>query len=100
MDRRTFTASVASGAIMASLAAFAQQQGKVWRIGMLETVSTTLNAANLDAFRQGLRELAYVEGHNLTNWICFQFRTRVHSIANRMICLIESSWTSTFFRRS
>jgi putative ABC transport system substrate-binding protein len=33
---------------------------------MLETTSSTLNAANLDAFRQGLRELGYVEGRNLT----------------------------------
>ena len=31
---------------------------------MLETVSSTLNTANLDAFRQGLRELGYVEGQN------------------------------------
>ena len=32
---------------------------------MVETVSTELNAANLNAFRQGLRELGYVEGQNL-----------------------------------
>jgi len=38
--------------------------GKVWRIGLLETTSPALNAANLDAFRQGLRELGYVEGQN------------------------------------
>jgi|SRR5262245_1604772 len=41
------------------------QAGKVWRIGMLETTSAQLNAANLDAFRQGLRQLGYVEGQNL-----------------------------------
>jgi hypothetical protein len=29
---------------------------------MLETVSPALNAAQLDAFRKGLRELGYVEG--------------------------------------
>jgi putative ABC transport system substrate-binding protein len=40
-------------------------QDKVWRIGMLETTSPTLNTANLDAFRQRLRELGYVEGRNL-----------------------------------
>ena len=43
----------------------AQQTGKVYHIGMLETTSTALNAANLDAFRKGLRELGYVEGQNL-----------------------------------
>ena len=43
----------------------AQTAGKVHRIGMLETRSTALNAANLDALRQGLRELGYKEGENL-----------------------------------
>jgi putative ABC transport system substrate-binding protein len=37
----------------------------VWRIGLLETTSKTMNAANLDALRKGLRELGYVEGKNL-----------------------------------
>src|SRR5262245_11465739 len=32
---------------------------------VLETVSVTLNAANYDSLRQGLRELGYVEGRNL-----------------------------------
>jgi putative ABC transport system substrate-binding protein len=51
--------------LAAPLASIAQAQEKVWRIGMLETVSTELNGANLDAFRKGLRELGYVEGRNL-----------------------------------
>jgi ABC-type uncharacterized transport system substrate-binding protein len=46
------------------LAAEAQQAGKVYRIGVLETMSATLNTANLNAFRQGLRELGYVEGRD------------------------------------
>ena len=41
------------------------QQPKVYRIGLLETVSVTQNAANYNALRQGLRELGYVEGQNL-----------------------------------
>jgi putative tryptophan/tyrosine transport system substrate-binding protein len=32
---------------------------------MLETRSTVLNAANVDAFRQGMRELGYTESQNL-----------------------------------
>lgn len=43
----------------------AQQPGKVWRVGMLETLSTASNAANLNAFLKGMRELRYVEGQNL-----------------------------------
>jgi putative ABC transport system substrate-binding protein len=53
------------GITLAPLAAEAQQAGKVYRIGVLERTSLTLNAANFDAFREGLRELGYVEGKNL-----------------------------------
>jgi ABC-type uncharacterized transport system substrate-binding protein len=56
---------LAAGLFLAPLASAAQQAGKVYRIGMLERTSTALNAANLDAFRQGLRELGYVEGQNV-----------------------------------
>jgi putative ABC transport system substrate-binding protein len=43
----------------------AQQARKVYRIGILETISAAQNAANLDALRKGLRKLGYVEGQNL-----------------------------------
>ena len=43
----------------------AQPAGKVYRIGMLETRSSALNAANVEAFRQGMRKLGYTEGRNL-----------------------------------
>jgi len=65
MDRRDFLGTLAGGLLAAPLAAEAQQTGKVYRIGMLERTSATINAANLDGFRQGLRELGYVEGKNL-----------------------------------
>ena len=61
MDRRAFIVGGVA-AIAAPLAAEAQQTGKVYRIGMLERTSPAINAANLDGFRQGLRELGYVEG--------------------------------------
>ena len=51
-------------AVAGPLAADAQPAEKVYRIGMLERTSTAINAANLDGFRQGLRELGYVEGKN------------------------------------
>jgi putative ABC transport system substrate-binding protein len=65
MDRRTFIARVAAGLLGAPLAARAQQGGKVYRIGILETIPAARNAANLDALRKGLRDLGYVEGRNL-----------------------------------
>ncbi len=62
--RRRFLGTLAGGLLAAPLAAEAQPAGKVTRIGVLEPTSMALNAANLDAFRQGLRELGYVEGQN------------------------------------
>jgi putative ABC transport system substrate-binding protein len=52
--------------VLGPLTVRAQQPAKRYRIGMLETVSPTLNAAHLDAFRSGLRELGYVEGQTYT----------------------------------
>jgi putative tryptophan/tyrosine transport system substrate-binding protein len=65
MDRRTFIGGVAGGFLGAPLAARAQQVGKVYRMGILETIPSARNAANLDALRKGLRDLGYVEGRNL-----------------------------------
>ena len=56
---------LALGILVAPLAAGAQPAGKVYRIGVLETTSAAVNVPNLDAFRQGLRELGYIEGQNL-----------------------------------
>jgi putative ABC transport system substrate-binding protein len=63
--RRELIIALGASALVAPLGSFAQQQGRVWRVGMLETTSTTLNARNLEAFRQGMRELGYIEGRNL-----------------------------------
>jgi putative ABC transport system substrate-binding protein len=65
MDRRQLLVVLGKGALAAPLACFAQQQGKVWRVGMLETISMAANTANLGAFRQGMRERGFVEGRNL-----------------------------------
>src|SRR5262249_55506727 len=46
------------------LAAEAQPVARVYRIGMLEPTSNARDVANLNAFRQGPRELGYVEGQN------------------------------------
>jgi ABC-type uncharacterized transport system substrate-binding protein len=53
------------GLLLAPLAAEAQQAGKVYRVGVLETTSLASNAASFDAVRRGLREHGYVEGQNL-----------------------------------
>src|SRR6266446_7898123 len=64
MERRTFMAMLTGGIVVAPLAAEAQQAAKVARIGYL---ALNLAAAPhlTEAFRQGLRDLGYVEGRNL-----------------------------------
>src|SRR6266581_3681584 len=43
----------------------AQQPAKVTRIGYLDAVSLSVNAARVEVFRQSLRKLGYVEGKNI-----------------------------------
>lgn len=50
--------------IAAPLGVAAAQAEKLHRIGMLERTPAASNTANLGAFRQGLRELGYVEGES------------------------------------
>ena len=65
-SRREFIAMLGGAAASAlPFGARAQQAGKVWHVGMLDTTSATLNAPNIAAFRAGMRALGYVEGQNL-----------------------------------
>ena len=58
-------AVLAVSLLAAPLAADAQQAGKVPRIGFLGVTSPSDRPPLLDAFRQGLRELGWVEGQNI-----------------------------------
>jgi len=64
MQRRHFIVLLAGAAALWPLAAYAQQAAKLYRVGIL---SPELPPPGfLDAFRQGLRELGYVEGRDIT----------------------------------
>src|SRR5438105_14807897 len=63
--RTALTVVLVLGLVAAPLAARGQHVGKVYRIGILETIPAARHAANLDALRKGLRELGYVAGRNL-----------------------------------
>ena len=62
IQRRTFVAGLAA-MMAAPLVAEAQQAGKLYRLGYLSPRNGI--EVSEEAFRQGLRELGYVEGHNL-----------------------------------
>jgi putative tryptophan/tyrosine transport system substrate-binding protein len=66
MNRReSIIAVVALGTVAGSFASFAQQQGRVWRVGFLSLYSAPEIAQNTAAFVTALRELGYIEGKNL-----------------------------------
>src|SRR5262249_21171110 len=66
MQRRDLIMAFASSGV-SPLAVRAEQPRNVPRIGFLATGPLELpeTRANLDAFRQGLRELGYVDGQNI-----------------------------------
>jgi putative tryptophan/tyrosine transport system substrate-binding protein len=87
MQRRNFITLLGSAAVAWPLAAHAQQSVKLYRIGIL---SPELPPPGfLEAFRQGLRELGYVEGQD----IAFEVRSaegygqRLVALANLLVGL-------------
>jgi putative ABC transport system substrate-binding protein len=64
ITRRDFIGTLAGSLLAAPHAAAAQQVGKVYRIGFLSPGPGP--SSSTEAFRQGLRELGYVEGRNLS----------------------------------
>jgi putative tryptophan/tyrosine transport system substrate-binding protein len=63
--RLSFVVIITLIVLTAAFTADAQQRTKVPVIGYLNTASLSANAARIEALRQGLRELGYVEGKNL-----------------------------------
>ena len=65
--RRKLVIALGAGSLAVPLRGFAQQKGKVWRVGILFPGSRqSLQDAGRDQlFQQGMRELGYVEGKNL-----------------------------------
>lgn len=61
MNRRVFVRGLVVAALLPSLAAEAQQAGKVRRIGLL----VNNRGPHLEAFTSGLHKLGYVEGRNV-----------------------------------
>jgi putative ABC transport system substrate-binding protein len=67
MNRKTVVAVLCPMLFALSFSAAAQQQPKkVPRIGYLGPFTPSASAALLEAFRQGLRELGYVEGRDIS----------------------------------
>ena len=65
--RRKLLIALGAGTLTAPFGSFAQQQGKIWRVGFLSSRPrpTSLDSDYVGAFPRGMRELGYVEGKNL-----------------------------------
>jgi putative ABC transport system substrate-binding protein len=65
MKREWFAGALASVLLIVPLASNAQQEVKVWRIGWLG-LDSSMQATRIVAFENGLRDLGYVEGKNIS----------------------------------
>ena len=65
IDRRTFLAGTGAVLVTAPFTAQAQPAAKVYRIGFLSGSSPAAAKPFVEQFRQGLRQLSYVEGQNI-----------------------------------
>jgi putative tryptophan/tyrosine transport system substrate-binding protein len=57
--------TLALGLLVVSLVVAAQPSAHVPRIGLLSVLSPAIGESKADSFRQGLRELGYIEGQNI-----------------------------------
>ncbi len=65
MSKKIFAITLASVILLSVCRAEAQQPTKIPRIGYLTGVSLSADSPRVEGFRQGLRELGYVEGKNI-----------------------------------
>jgi len=85
IHRRTFIGTLAGGLLALPFAAFAKQPTKVPRIGVIGGQDSPI----WDGFRQGLRELGYVEGRSVTmDWRWSEGKTdRLPTLALELVQL-------------
>src|SRR5215831_1121788 len=85
MDRRRFLLTSLAGALAVPLPVEAQPAKKVYRIGYLAFAPRPADGA----FRQGLKDLGYVEGQNLT--ITYRYAegssNTLHALAQQLVAL-------------
>ena len=90
-NRRKLVIALGAGALAAPFGAFAQQQDKVWRVGILSQRArpTSLDSGVWGAFRSGMRELGYIEGKNLLiEWRSAEGKTeRLPAMATELVQL-------------
>ena len=89
--RRRVILAFGAGALSGPLASFAQQPGKVWRVGFLSWRHLEFVDSDIyyGPFVQGMRELGYVVGRNLViEWRSAEGKSeRLHELATELVQL-------------
>src|SRR5262245_26436037 len=65
MNRKLRTCAGFVALLVVAVSAHAQQPKKIFRIAYVAAVSAAADAPRLAAFRQGLRDMGYIEGRNV-----------------------------------
>ncbi len=87
MDKKITIIAITFAVLAVTQPAYAQQSGKVWRIGTLFSGSPATHGHYVDWFRQGLRDLGYVEGRNyvLVSYWAMGKRKRTRRLAAELV---------------
>jgi len=99
VDRRGFLLTSLAGALAVPLSVEAPQADKIARIGVIPSGSPSTSAASVDAFRQRLRELGYVEDRNIAIEVRFavaqpgRFRSQAAELVGLGVDVIVASGT-------
>jgi putative tryptophan/tyrosine transport system substrate-binding protein len=89
MDRRAFNGVLAGGLLLTPMVVNAQPSGKIYSIGWLDLAGGAGSLAMLDALRDGLRSLGWIEGQNVTIEARFAdgSQDRLAALADELIAL-------------
>ena len=88
-NRRKLVIALGAGALTPPIDVFAQQQGKVYRIGVLSPEGASSYGTRLEALRAGLRDQGYVEGKNIvieSRWADGKY-ARLPELAGELVML-------------
>ena len=98
LSRRLFL--VSAGTLLLAHRTGAEQSAKVWRIGYLARGGLSDSPYDVEAFREGLRMLGYVEGQNVLIELRFAegrlaaFPALAEELAHLKVDVIVAHWTS------
>jgi hypothetical protein len=98
IDRRRFLLTSPAGALGAPLAVEAQPTAKVPRIGFLVGGSREDYYPTAEAFQQGLRDLGYVEGRNISIEYRFAEAERLEGQATHLVRFLATGGDSSTVR--